>query len=100
MINNLVTKQGYVLVKPEDSSVYNLRSNMVCSRIIAGADAHKDAIIFHKDDVFVPFDIDYNLVKVEDVLAWIKPEEVKPIEIVEPQVDMSVEANEPQNDQA
>lgn len=75
MIPNLVTKQGYVLVKQEDGSVYNLQSNIFCSRIIAGADAHKDAIIFHADDKAIPFDVDYNLIKVEDVLAWIKPEE-------------------------
>ena len=80
MIPNLVTNQGYVLIKPESGINYNLHAEMLCGRIIAGADAHKGAIVFYNEDSFFCFDDQYVLVKVTDILAWIKPEE-KPAEV-------------------
>lgn len=88
MIPNLVTKQGYVLVKPTSGVDYNLHPEMLCATIIAGADAHKGAIVFYNEDSFLCFDDQYVLVKVEDILAWIKPEEKQPD--VQPEVSVEV----------
>lgn len=86
MIENLIVKQGYVLVKAQSAFEYNLSSGMCCATIVAGADTHKDAVVFYESESYVLFDDQYLLVKVDDILAWIKPEEQP--------------SNEPKNDPA
>lgn len=78
----LNVKNGVVLVKPANAADHlpALSAEFHCGEIVHGADSDKGVIVFYKD--CVPFADNLCLVKVEDVLVWIK-DEVVVVEAVE-----------------
>jgi hypothetical protein len=79
-MENLFVKAGWLLVEYIDfpsSAVFNdkliLSQGMDAGKIISGAN-EIGMTIFFKDSVCFDQDGTYLLVKMDDVLAWIKPE--------------------------
>jgi hypothetical protein len=71
----IIPKQGYLLVEliQESERKSDLDSNINSGKIVSGAINDKGVTIFFGS--WIPFSAGHVLVKVDDVLAWIKPEE-------------------------
>ena len=76
-MENLVIKAGYLLVEFMPTFTFvELSNDMSAGKIVTGA-KEVGTVIFFKDSIQFSDGGKYHLVKVEDVLAWIKPEESK-----------------------
>ena len=73
---NFSVKKGYLLVTLEDSSQYKIINDKIeCGKVAVANEADLGIIVFFNE--WERFTDPYVIVKVEDILVWIKPDAPK-----------------------